>query len=73
MESWVLKVDGMSCTGCGQRIEKALRQREGVHGAVADHVCGRVEIRVDPQLADRGAVAERIDAAGYHLAEVDTR
>ena len=69
MESWVLQVDGMSCTGCEQRIGSALHRVEGVSAGVADHTCGRVEVRVDPAAADRTVLVERIEAAGFRVVE----
>jgi len=69
METLILQVEGMSCTGCEQRINKVLRRVEGVRGVVADHICGRVEIRVGPELTDRGVLAERIEGAGYRVVE----
>lgn len=68
MESWVLQVGGMSCTGCAQRIATVARRVEGVSGVVADHSCGRVEVRVDPAAADRTVLVERIEAAGFRVA-----
>ncbi len=69
METVVLQVQGMSCSGCEQRIGKVLGRVDGVRGVVADHECGRVEIRIGPELADRSVLAERIEAAGYEVVE----
>ncbi len=69
METLVLQVKGMSCTGCEQRIGTVLRRVEGVREVTADHTTGRVEVRVGPELAGRGVLAERIDAAGYEVVE----
>lgn len=73
MESWVLQVEGMSCTGCEQRIATVLRRVEGVSGVVAEHTRGRVEVRADPAVTDRPVLVERIEAAGYHVAEEVSR
>ncbi|AEA23533.1 copper chaperone/Cu+-exporting ATPase [Amycolatopsis echigonensis] len=72
MESWVLRVEGMSCTGCAQRIGTVLHRVEGVSGVVADHTRGRVEVRVDPGTADRAVLVERIEAAGFRVIEQET-
>jgi copper chaperone len=63
METLVLQVEGMSCTGCEQRIGTVLRRVEGV----------RVEVRVGPEMTDRAVLAERIEAAGYQVIEGQTR
>lgn len=69
METVRMQVEGMSCAGCAERIDTVLRRVEGVHGVIADHVCGRVEVRVDPKLTDRHVLTRRIEAIGYAVAE----
>ncbi|HUW79089.1 MAG TPA: heavy-metal-associated domain-containing protein [Candidatus Nanopelagicaceae bacterium] len=69
METLVLQVERMSCTGCEQRIGTVLRRVEGVREVVADHTTGRVEVRVGPELAERSVLAGRIIAAGYAVVE----
>ena len=66
-----LQVQGMSCSGCEQRIGTALRRLDGVVEATADHVSGEVRLRFDPTSTDRGAVVDRIVLAGYTV-EADT-
>ena len=66
-----LQVQGMSCSGCEQRIGAALRRLDGVVEATADHVTGEVRLRFDPASTDRGAVFDRIGLAGY-IVEADT-
>ncbi len=66
-----LQVQGMSCSGCEQRIGTALRRLDGVVEATADHVTGGVRLRLDPARTDRGAVVDRIVLAGYTV-EADT-
>jgi len=69
METVVLRVQGMSCQGCASRIERALTRVEGVRAVVADHVRGRVEIRLDPASTEHGVLVERISAAGFEVVE----
>ena len=66
-----LQVQGMSCSGCEQRIGAALRRLDGVVDAIADHTSGQVRLRFDPRSTDPGAVVDRIVLAGY-TAEADT-
>ena len=33
MENIILKINGMKCTGCSQRVEKALKNTDGVEEA----------------------------------------
>ena len=68
-----LQVQGMSCSGCEQRLGTALRCLDGVAEATADHVSGEVRLRFDPASTDRGAVVDRIVLAGYTVgADTDT-
>ncbi|WP_406689392.1 heavy-metal-associated domain-containing protein [Saccharopolyspora sp. ID03-671] len=69
MDTLVLRVVGMSCAGCEQRIDAVLRRVEGVREVIADHTTGAVRVRVGSELADRGVLAERLDAAGYEVIE----
>lgn len=66
-----LQVQGMSCSGCEQRIGTALRRLDGVVEATADHVIGEVRLCFDPTSTDRAAVVDRIVLAGYTV-EADT-
>ncbi|WP_426998588.1 heavy-metal-associated domain-containing protein [Pseudarthrobacter sp. N5] len=65
MDTLVLRVNGMSCTGCEHRIGTALRRVDGVRDVSANHTTGRVEVRIGPELADRGVITQWITAAGY--------
>jgi copper chaperone len=73
METLVLRVAGMSCAGCEQRITRVLDRVEGVREVSADHTSGRVHIRLDPQATDRGVLTERIEAAGFAVVEEGDR
>ena len=63
-----LKVEGMTCTGCEQRLGTALRRLEGVSEATADHRTGELTIRYDPETTSREALEERVVTAGYEVA-----
>ena len=66
-ENVTLQVEGMTCTGCEQRVVKVLRRMDGVREATADHRTGQVRVRFDPAVIDRAALAARIDTAGYQV------
>lgn len=66
-EDVTLQVEGMTCTGCEQRLGKALRRVDGVREATADHRSGQVRVRFDPAVTDRAALAAQIDIAGYSV------
>ncbi len=66
-ESVTLQVEGMTCTGCEQRLGKALRRVDGVREATADHRTGEVQVRFDPNVTDRAALAAHVRTAGYEV------
>ncbi len=66
-ENVTLQVEGMTCTGCEQRLNKALRRVDGVREATADHRSGQVLVRFDPAVANRAALVAQIDTAGYSV------
>lgn len=73
METLELQVKGMTCAGCEQRVGGVLRRVEGVREVTADHATGRVQVRIGPELVDRGVLGERIENAGYEVVEGDSR
>jgi copper chaperone CopZ len=67
MEHLELRVNGMTCTGCEQRIERALAQIDGVVRSDADHRAAQVRVVFDPARTLAQAVEARIEQAGYEV------
>lgn len=67
MEQKTITVTGMSCTGCEQTVENALRDVDGVTRVEADHEGDTVEVVVDGDTADDSLTAAIRDA-GYEVA-----
>lgn len=67
MEQLELKVSGMTCTGCEQRIAKALSRLEGVVRSTANHETGQVRVVFDPARTSERAVRSTIEQAGYEV------
>ncbi len=67
MEQLVLNVNGMTCTACENRIQRALGKLEGVRQARADHRAGEVRVVVDPAKTPTDAVRACITDAGYEV------
>lgn len=65
MVQTMLHVEGMTCSGCEQRIGTALRRVDGVREVSADHATGEVAVRFDPNTTGPDAVRERITMAGF--------
>lgn len=60
-------VVGMTCTGCEQRIGKALGRLGGVRQTDADHATGRVRLVFDPETVTGEQISERLATAGYEV------
>ena len=67
MNELVLKVKGMGCSGCEQRIQQALTRMHGVQRVSADNRSGVVSVLHDERRASEDAVRQRIEQAGYEL------
>ncbi|MGH2669742.1 MAG: heavy-metal-associated domain-containing protein [bacterium] len=67
MQQIEFRVSGMSCTGCEQRIQKALSRVDGVVRSSADHHAGRVRVVFDPTRTSKEAVRSCIERAGYEV------
>lgn len=71
MTKTTLQVEGMTCSGCEQRIGTALRRIDGVREVTADHTTGEVAVRFDPRATVPDAVRMRIILAGYTVRDDD--
>ncbi len=67
MEQINLRVSGMTCTGCENRVERTLKDVDGVRHVNADHQAGAVTVMLDEHKTDRSAVRARIEQAGYQV------
>lgn len=67
MEQVVLQVNGMTCTACENRIQRALGQLQGVRQARADHRTGEVRVILDLANTPEEAVRACVRRAGYEV------
>jgi copper chaperone CopZ len=68
METIVLAVRGMDCSGCKQRIQRVVGRLEGVRRVTADHQRGQVQVVLDPATVAPAAVQAAIEQADYTVA-----
>jgi copper chaperone len=68
MEKVHLKVEGMTCGGCVQSVQKALTNRDGVRTANADLDTGMVMIEFDNKVIQKTALEKAIVDAGFSVA-----
>jgi heavy metal translocating P-type ATPase len=64
-------VEGMSCTSCVPRVERALSRTAGVTRARVNYATGRAEVVVDSAQVDVALLQAAVEHAGYGLAEID--
>ena len=67
MKQLELKVSGMTCTGCEQRIAKALSRLEGVVRSTANHQTCQVRVVFDTTRTSERAVRSTIEQTGYEV------
>jgi P-type Cu+ transporter len=60
-------VEGMTCASCVNRIERFLRQTDGVAEANVNLATERATVRYDPELVGQAELAKAIEAAGYEV------
>lgn len=66
-EQLVLRVGGMTCTGCEVRVGKVLGRLDGVRSATADHQSGEVRVLFDPAQTSAKSIGAAIAGAGYEI------
>lgn len=66
MKNIELKVKGMMCSGCENRVKNALESMEGVTEVKANHETGLVEITADENI-EINILKEKIDDIGYEV------
>ncbi len=68
MKETILKVDGMVCNGCENRVINALKTIDGVENVVADHRNGIVTI-ISANKVKEKALKEKILDIGFEVKE----
>lgn len=65
----VLKVNGIECSGCENRIQKSLIEITGISSVKASHETGSVEISSNETI-DIDKIKERLDILGFEVVEI---
>lgn len=53
-----LTIEGMTCDGCAETVQRALEREEGVEGAAVLWESGTAEIAYDPAATDEERILE---------------
>lgn len=66
MKNIIIKVDGMKCSGCENRIEKSLLTLDGVEKVSANHENGIVEVSLKKQ-TNSNIIKEKLEILGFSV------
>ena len=68
MKEFKIKINGMACGGCENRVKTALSTIKGVESVEADHVTGIVTVNSEGDL-EISQIKEKITDLGYEIVE----
>ena len=68
MKEVIIKVEGMMCSGCENRVQNALKEIEGVDTVVANHEEGIVKVTLALDV-DVTVLNETIEDLGFDVKE----
>lgn len=68
MKEIKLDVEGMSCTGCENRIQNTLKEIEGVESVMADYVKKEVSVILKDDI-EQSILKEAIEDLGFEVVE----
>src|SRR5690554_1746132 len=67
LKELTLQLEGMSCAGCAQTIEKSLNKAEGVKNARVNFASEKAYIDYDPSIIDEEQLREVVQESGYDV------
>lgn len=68
MKETIIKVEGMVCGGCENRVQNALKTIEGVENVVANHTKGTVRV-TSKDGVEVETMKEKIEDIGFEVKE----
>ncbi len=68
MKELIIKVEGMVCSGCENRVQNALKTIKGVEKVIADHTNGTVTVTSNNEV-EEDALKEKIEDIGFKVKE----
>ena len=66
MKETIIKVDGMVCNGCENRVKNALKTITGVEDVIADHNTGIVTVTSNDEVSEN-VLKEKIEDIGFEV------
>lgn len=68
MKEIIIKVEGMVCSGCENRVQNAIKTIEGIEKVVASHEEGIVTIIAKEEVSEK-VIKEKIEDIGFDVKE----
>lgn len=68
MKETIIKVEGMVCNGCENRVQNALKTIEGIENVVANYKEGKVTITSKSEVSE-SIIKEKIEDIGFEVKE----
>lgn len=68
MKETIIKVEGMVCNGCENRVQNALKTIKGVENVVANHTNGTVTVTLSNEV-EENTLKEKIEDIGFEVKE----
>jgi Cu2+-exporting ATPase len=66
MKETIIKVEGMVCNGCENRVKNALKNISGVEEVIADHTTGIVKVTSNEEVLEN-TITEKIEDLGFDI------
>ncbi len=70
MKETIIKVEGMVCNGCENRVKNALKNIQGVESVDANHATGTVTVTSKEEVSEN-IIKEKIEDIGFEVVKED--
>ena len=70
MTTLTMKINGMHCDGCAERITALLEKTLGVRDVSVSFPLGQAEIRYNPHAVEKDRLVEQVEQAGFGVESV---
>jgi sulfite exporter TauE/SafE/plastocyanin domain-containing protein len=69
VQTKTIRIGGMTCINCQNRIEKKLKSLEGIEDAAVDYSAGSAKITFDEEAVSLASIKSAIESLGYTMPE----
>lgn len=69
MKSLTLKIEGLRCNGCAEKVQNRLTAQPGVKNTQISFEQAQARVLYDPQTTDESRIVQAIQELGYRVAD----